>query len=138
MCAKDAISHGEQGRPPLLGVFPFSICTLGSGPWHAECPPPQHHMAQPAKCLHYSISYTKNCYSTPGLKPTCETKEMWVIKRDCIFGSPTSLIERVLALHRSIFWQCPNGLMGDLGEWGEGQAGEEMKLMMTMMKRSGE
>lgn len=43
---------------------------------------------------------------------------MAIIERGCIFGSPNGgLIERVLALHRAVCWQCHIGVMGDLGEW---------------------
>lgn len=61
---------------------------------------------------------------------------MAIIERGCIFGSPNGgLIERVLALHRAVCWQCHIGVMGDLGEWRKVR--EEMKLTMMMLEKSG-
>lgn len=90
--------------------------------------PPQHHVAQPADCLHYSVSHTKNCYGTPWLRRTCETKENGDNREGSRFGSSEWVIERVLPRLSTVCWQRHSRVMGDLGECGGGQRRREMKM----------
>lgn len=137
-CDKDAITHREWGEPLLLGLYPYSICTVGTRarrhkPAILSCGTT---WSKPADCLHCSVSHTTSCYGTPWLRRAHVRQkkvaiiDTWRVERNCL-TAPQAEWRGFLAQIATLFWPCHSiWERGDLERERERRCErEEVKMM---------
>lgn len=130
MCDKDAISHVERGKTPLLGVYPFSICALGSGPLHnMQTVLPRGttwHSPLTVYTAQYHTQRTVTAHNDYDVHE--RQKKMETIKTDLYIWQPDWLYIELAMPHWSDGWPWRAG---------EGQREEDMKLTLVTEKSGG-